>query len=71
MRCKMIKAWAIVDKANEKNHWNVQVHGQPPYDYFRIYTIKAKSDNDAAQEGLRRFVEEVETLGPEDKYTCH
>jgi hypothetical protein len=36
--------------------------GEPPSDYVRIYTIQAKSDTLAAQEGLRRFVEEIEDL---------
>jgi len=30
----------------------------------RFYTISAKTDDNAAQEGIRRFVEEMENLLP-------
>jgi hypothetical protein len=40
----------------------VKVWGEKPFDHERIYTIKAKDDNSAAQEGLRLFVEEMENL---------
>ena len=40
--------------------WRVDVWGEFPYEAFRrSYTIEAKTDNFAAQEGLRRFVEEM------------
>lgn len=42
--------------------YKVEVWGDEPHDYVRYYTIRAGSDNLAAQEGLRRFVEEVEAL---------
>lgn len=42
--------------------YEVNVWGQPPYDHTRVYTLKATSDNNAAQEGLRLFVEEMECL---------
>jgi hypothetical protein len=41
--------------------FRVEVWGKEPYDYVRIYQIQAASDNVAAQEGLRRFVEEMES----------
>lgn len=46
--------------------FRVEVWGKSPHDYVRVYTIDAASDNMAAQEGLRRFVEEVETLIAEE-----
>jgi hypothetical protein len=42
--------------------FSVEVWGQPPYDYTRTYEIQAKNDTLAAQEGIRRFVAEMETL---------
>jgi len=42
--------------------FRVEVWGQPPYDYVRTYEILAKSDTIAAQEGIQRFVTEMETL---------
>jgi len=42
--------------------FQVEVWGKEPHDYVRRYTIQAASDTLAAQEGLRRFVEEVESL---------
>ena len=42
--------------------FKVEVWGKTPHDYARVYTIDAKSDTMAAQEGLRRFVDEVEAL---------
>ena len=41
-------------------NFRVEVWGQPPYDYVRTYEILAKSDTIAAQEGIRRFVDEME-----------
>ena len=42
--------------------FSVEVWGQPPYDYTRTYEIQAKTDTLAAQEGIRRFVAEMEAL---------
>ena len=44
-------------------NFKVEVWGQAPYDYVRHYEIMAQSDTMAAQEGIRRFVEEMEALG--------
>lgn len=43
-------------------NFKVEVWGQPPYDFVRTYEIMAKSDTVAAQEGIRRFVSEMEAL---------
>jgi hypothetical protein len=43
-------------------HFKVEVWGKAPYDYVRTYEIMAKSDTIAAQEGIRRFVSEMEKL---------
>ena len=60
---------AIVDeirmiKPGEKglNTYRVEGWGREPHDYVRIYEIAMRSDTLAAQEGLRRFVEEMEQL---------
>jgi hypothetical protein len=42
--------------------FKVEAWGQAPYDYVRTYEIIAKSDTIAAQEGIRRFVAEMEKL---------
>lgn len=62
-----ILAKAVVDVDQEATpislgKYSVEVWGLPPYDYVRVYTIRAKSDTMAAQEGLRRFVEDIELL---------
>jgi hypothetical protein len=43
-------------------NFRVEVWGQPPYDYVRNYEIMAKSDTIAAQQGIQRFVSEVEAM---------
>lgn len=40
----------------------VTVMGEPPHARSRFYTIREKSDTLAAQEGIRRFVEEMGRL---------
>jgi hypothetical protein len=42
--------------------FDVEVWGKAPYDYTRHYEIMAKNDTIAAQEGIRRFVKEMELL---------
>lgn len=42
--------------------FSVEVWGKEPYDYTRRYEIQAKNDTIAAQEGIRRFVAEMESL---------
>ena len=63
----MILANAIVDVEREPTPtglgvFRVEVWGREPHDYVRVYTIEAKSDTLAAQEGLRRFDEEITEL---------
>jgi hypothetical protein len=43
-------------------NFRVEVWGQDPYDYVRHYEIMAQSDTIAAQEGIRRFIAEMESL---------
>ena len=43
----------------------VNVWGQPPHDQRREYEIQAKNETAAAQEGIRRFVAEMEALPTE------
>ena len=42
--------------------FRVEVWGKEPHDYVRVYTINAMSDTLAAQEGLRRFSDEISLL---------
>jgi hypothetical protein len=42
--------------------FRVEVWGKAPYDYVRTYEIIAKSDTVAAQEGIQRFVREMEAM---------
>lgn len=67
-----VLANAIVDAikpatATRIGHFRVEVWGQPPFDYVRTYEIMAKNDTIAAQQGIARFVKEMEELPqPED-----
>lgn len=63
-----VLASAIVDVITPNTpvrigNFRVEVWGQTPYDYVRHYEIMAQSDTIAAQEGIRRFVAEMEALG--------
>lgn len=42
--------------------FKVKVWGLPPHDQDRIYEIQAKNDTTAAQQGIDRFVKEMEAL---------
>jgi len=62
-----ILASAVVDTIKPATpvaigHFKVEVWGKAPYDYVRVYEIMAKNDTMAAQEGIRRFVKEMESL---------
>lgn len=59
-----ILATATVDmiKTGPEPTWEVEVWGEAPFDRRRTYTLKAKTDNLAAQEGIELFVEEMECL---------
>jgi hypothetical protein len=64
---KRVLASAVVDVLKEPSfprvgNFRVEVWGQPPHDFVRTYEILAKSDTVAAQEGIQRFVHEMETL---------
>jgi len=56
-----ILASCTVDELGSMQY-EVNVWGEKPFDHKRMYTIKAKDDNSAAQECLRLFVEEMECL---------
>jgi hypothetical protein len=55
-----VLASAIVDPS--PRGWAVTVWGQAPHAEQRVYEIKARSDALAAQEGIERFVREMERL---------
>ena len=60
-----ILANAIVDVIKPSTpqrigHFRVEVWGKEPNDYVRVYEIMAKNDTIAAQQGIARFVKEME-----------
>ena len=60
-----ILAQATVEPHGIEDYWRVTVWGGSEPDKTaarRTYTIRAKSDNDAAQQGLRRFEDEIAAL---------
>lgn len=64
-----VRAKAIVDLENTKARdkkgyqwYRVEVWGEEPHDYVRVYSIGSSSEDGAAREGLKRFVDEMETL---------
>lgn len=63
-----ILASATVDmvRGGVPAHWEVTVWGQEPFDHRRVYTLKANTDNVAACEGIRLFVDEMESLRDAD-----
>ena len=70
----MVRAKAVVDCTYEPapgskglSVFRVEVWGESPYDFVRIYEIRGNSDNMAAQEGLKRFIDEMELKYPEGK----
>lgn len=60
-----VLASAIVDPSpvGALHPWRVTVNGVAPFDQCRIYHLGGKDDNEAAQEGIRLFVAEMEALG--------
>lgn len=63
----MIPASAIVDTINPATTkglglFRVEVWGQEPNDYVRVYEIQAKSQDQAARSGIDKFVAEIEKL---------
>ena len=62
-----VLASAIVDviraaTPQKIGNFRVEVWGKEPYDYVRVYEIMAKNDTIAAQQGIRRFVAEMQQL---------
>ena len=62
----MVLASATVDVINSANPqriglFRVKVWGQPPHDETRFYEIQATNENTAAQQGINRFVFEMES----------
>lgn len=65
LRPTRVLCQAVVDlvwapEGDRPSRWKVTVTGQPPFAETRVYQIKAKIDNIAAQEGLSRFCHEME-----------
>jgi hypothetical protein len=61
----MILANAVVDLISEGANlstFRVEVWGEQPHDYSRIYEIMAKDEDSAAREGLDTFVSEITDL---------
>ena len=69
----MIRARAIVDVITEKKPpalsvWRVEVWGDEPHDYSFIYEIRAKTEAEAAMDGLQRFGEDVEKILSQERH---
>lgn len=63
----MVLANAIVDvmrpsTPQKAGLFKVTVWGKAPHDQTRIYQISAENQNFAAQQGINRFVNEMEAL---------
>ena len=65
----MIYANAVVDVIDAPpahghglGKFRIECWGKAPHDYVRIYDITAKSEDEAAKEGLDRFVKEIGEL---------
>lgn len=60
----MVRANAIVDqiKGGPVPIWEVMVWGELPFDARRTYKLKYRTEKEAAQEGIRLFVEEMELI---------
>ena len=58
----LANATVLMVKSGPEPTWEVRVWGEPPHDHSREYLIRAKSDNDAAFEGIRQFVDEMTDL---------
>lgn len=54
----MIFASATVDLISA-GKFRVEVQGKEPHDYTRTYEILAKTEDEAARQGLDTFVEEI------------
>lgn len=62
MMQSQVRASAVVDLLTEvpERMWRVEVWGEAPHDERRVYTIRADGDDNAAREGIRQFVGEME-----------
>ena len=58
----MIPYAATAPLRTHLGQFRVEVWGREPHDYVRVYTVEAKSDTLAAQDGLRQFDEEISAL---------
>lgn len=56
-----VNASCTVEDLGQKQ-FEVEVWGEVPFDHKRTYTLNAKDDNSAAEEGLRLFCDEMECL---------
>ena len=66
VHCSAIVDWlpSIATLARDKFLYRVRVWGRAggPHDFTRIYDIVARTEDEAAKEGLRRFTVEMEGL---------
>lgn len=56
----------VLTPSTPKSNGQFKVHvwGKEPYNYEIDYVFTAKSDIQAAQQGIEKFVKEAEALGP-------
>lgn len=63
LKLHQVRASATVDRIMgcSPKIWSVTVTGLAPHAETRTYTLNSPSDNAAAQAGIARFVEEMES----------
>ena len=63
VRCRAtVDPVTIATLSGKPTTFKVQVWGEKPFDFVRNYTVFAGSEDNAAQEGMRRFVDEMEKI---------
>jgi len=55
----LANATVVQLKAGAEPAWHVHVWGEPPHDQSRDYMIHAKTEDDAAFTGIKKFVDEM------------
>jgi hypothetical protein len=58
----LVQAFADMIRPGPVPLWTAYAWSQPPYEHRRSYDIQAPSEAEAAQEAIKRLIEEVECL---------
>lgn len=54
----------VPSNPKQNGQFKVNVWGKEPYNYTFDYIFTAKNDTQAAQQGIQKFITDVEQLGP-------